>query len=656
MQSSTTELTAAPGAEHLNGHANGHEPEAEREPQTEPEPEEFSPALLFLEDFVVTSLLSAGRPLKNGELAARAQAQDWTLNRAALAGTLGHSKKLAHFEREWDGSWRSSRRHLPREERLRVPVEAYVREFLELIGKPLPVAVIAREVAFMRNAPEANLKEVVATILKTARYALEVSPGVYLHENFALRVGAPREEVLIRENRLDQDADFQGLIEFAQIESKDPANIARELMEFTGGPLSQRVIGFFVARVQGKSFSPQKLASVLNERAQFQPLLSGFVALQEALPALKEAAQGFLVEVGGEAEAVDPEALLRQRVTAKDVILPSEEALEQLKSLGQNAQGEPIHTAKIVLDAWDVEPDDPTLVAQIQGLGEALRRDTNSWMPFGLGRFLLLDSVPLAVREIPASLRPASTTVRNRTTGENFDVELDDEGLDADGAAFIHSPEWDDIGEENEVEGESRSGFIARVPVLNHHFEAGTLRVRTMDEGVWDLKSPFSRLILESREEGESPLEVWAARENGLVSGEGLRAWLEENLGPSGGVAKVERECERLFLSREPFDSRVYLPERRVEELEILRHGAAFLSLYEVLVKIMGDSKGGSELPLLWANANVVRRTSKRLLASVLSAYNPFIARQRGPNSWVWTFDATKDADFKKGKRRFVRE
>ena len=530
-----------------------------------------------------------------------------------------------------------------------------MREFLEMVGKPLPVPVIAREVAFMRNAPE-DVKDAVATILKTARYALEVSPGVYLHEKFALLIGAPREEVLIRENHLDADADFQGLIEFAQIESKDPANIARELMDFTGGPLSQKVIGFFVARVEGKAFSPRKLASVLNDRTQFQPMLGGFVALQDGLPALKEAAQEFLVEVGGEAEIVDPELLLRQRVAAKDVILPSDAELESLRTLGKNAQGEPIHTARVALEAWDIEPDDPTLVARIQGLGEALRRDTRNWMPFGLGRFLLLDSVPLAVREIPALLKPASTTVFNRVTGENFDLELDDEGLDADGAAFVHSPEWDDIGEESEVNGESKSGFVARIPVLNHHYEAGTLRIRRMDEGVWDLKAPYSLLQFHLRDEdGEAPLEVWASRENGLVSGDSLRAWFEENLGPSGGVAKLEREGEQLFLSREPFDGRVFLPERRVEELEILRHGAAFLSLFEVLVKVMGDSKSGSELPLLWAQINCVRRTSKRLLASVLSAYNPFAARQRGADSWVWTLEPGKDADFKKGKKRFVR-
>lgn len=620
--------------------------------------DEFSPALLFLEDFVVTALLSAGRPLKNGELAQKAEAAGWTLNRPALREALASSKRLSYSNREWEGAWRIARRHLPRDERLRVPVEALAREFLELVGKPLPVPVIAREIAAMRNAPESNIKDAVATILRTARYALEIAPGVFLHENFALRTGAPREEVLIRENRLQLDADFQGLIEFAQIESRDAANIARELMEFTGGPLSQKVIGFFVAREQGTAFSPAKLAGVLNDRAQFQPMLNGFVALQEALPSLKESAQEFLVEVGGEAEAVDPEALLRQRVAPKDVILPSDEALEALKTLGKNAEGEPIHTAKVVLDAFDVEPDDPTLIAQIQGLNEALRRDTTNWMPFGLGRFLLLESVPASAREVPASLKPATATVKNRVTGEPFDLEMDDEGLDGDGAAFVHNPEWDDIGEENEVENARSNGSTTRVPVLNHHFESGTLRIRQMDEAAWELKSPFSRLTLHQRsdDEGETPFEVWAARENGLVSGEALKTWFAENLGPSGGVAKIEREGDLLWISREPFDSRVFLTERRVEDLEDLRAGAAFLSLYELLMKILGDSKTGLELPLLWAHVNIVRRTSKRLLASVLSLYLPFVAKQRGPNSWVWTLDTTKDADFKKGKRRFVRE
>ena len=510
----------------------------------------------------------------------------------------------------------------------------------------------------MRNAPDSNLKDAVATILRTAAYALEIAPGVFLHENFALKVGAPREEVTIRENRLHLDADFQGLIEFAQIESKDPANIARELMEFTGGPLSQRVIGFFVARVQGRAFSPAKLAATLNDRTQFQPLLGGFVSLQEALPALRDSAVEFLNEVGGEAEAVDPEALLRLRVAPKDVVIPTDEALEALREVGKNADGEPIHTAKVVLDIWDVEPDEPTLVAQIQGLNEALQRDTTNWMPFGLGRFLLLDSVPAQARETPARLKPATATVKNRVTGEPFDLELDDAGLDADCAAFIHAPEWDDIGEENEVEGARSGALVARIPVLNHHYETGTLRIRAQDAAVWELKAPFSRLTLHQRTDdaGELPFEVWASRENGLVSGDELRAWFMENLGPSGGVARIERENDKLWIERDPFDSRVFLTENRVEDLEDLRAGAAFLSLTELLIKILGDSKTGLELPLLWAHANIVRRTSKRLLASVLSLYSPFTVKQRGQNAYVWTLDATKDADFKKGKRRFVRE
>ncbi len=48
--------------------------------------------------------------------------------------------------------------------------------------------------------------------------------------------------------------------------------------------------------------------------------------------------------------------------------------------------------------------------------------------------------------------------------------------------------------------------------------------------------------------------------------GEALKQWFNENLGPSGGVTKIEREGDKLFISREPFDSRVFLTERRFQK------------------------------------------------------------------------------------------
>jgi hypothetical protein len=63
------------------------------------------------------------------------------------------------------------------------------------------------------------------------------------------------------------------------------------------------------------------------------------------------------------------------------------------------------------------------------------------------------------------------------------------------------------------------------------------------------------------------------------------------------------------------------------------------------------------ELPALWAQVNAVRRTSKRLMASVLSGYYYFYFKQTGPEQIVWRFDADRlDQGFKRNKRKFVRK
>ena len=54
--------------------------------------------------------------------------------------------------------------------------------------------------------------------------------------------------------------------------------------------------------------------------------------------------------------------------------------------------------------------------------------------------------------------------------------------------------------------------------------------------------------------------------------------------------------------------------------------------------------------------SNVVRRTTKRLICSVLSGYHCYYFKQRGPTQILWRFDAGKlDQGFKRNKRKYVR-
>jgi hypothetical protein len=617
----------------------------------EEEGEEFSPAHLFLEDFVVTALLSAGKPLRGGEIAQRAT--DFVLPRQSLRESLKDSRIVTFEGREWDAIWRSSRKGLSREERSRAPLESMIRELLLAVGKPLPVPVIAREVCLMRNQFDPNMKDAVANVLQGARFALEISAGVWLHQDFLLTTGASDEERLIRENGLQNDPDFQGLIEFAEIKTKEPASIARELMEFTGGPLSQKVIGFFAHRAAPKGFSTQKVAAALNDRAVFQPLISGFVMLQSQLVDLRAQVQSFLAEFAG--PQLSPDAmqdLLRQRVLPSQVVPPRPEELEQLKKLAKNSDGTPLDLAAVVLDVLEMEADDPKLVATLQGLNDALRRDP-AWLPSGIGRYLLRESVPGDIGEIPAGLRPVSLSVIDPETKEPFDFELSDAGLEGDCAAFVHSAKWEDVGEENEVHFErGETPNSTQIAVLNHHLTAGTLKLRRMDEGLFDLSSGLARLAF--RTGINDPLLVcWASRDSGLIYG--LGDWCEENLPPSGGNLKITRSGAEFTVEIATPDAATYLTARRVEELETLRESAQFLSLYELLGRILSAHTAGMELAAIWAEVNIVRRTSKRLMVSVLSGYPTFTFKQRGPTQLLWHFDAARaDGGATKAKRKFI--
>jgi hypothetical protein len=619
----------------------------------EEEGEEFSPAHLFLEDFVVTALLSAGRPLRGGEIAQRAET--FVLPRQGLRESLKDSKLVTFAGREWDAVWRSSRKGLSREERSRQPVESMIRELLLAVGKPLPVPVIAREVNLMRNEFDPNMRTSVANVLKGARFALEIVPDTWVHQNFLLSTGAPSDELLIRENGLMKDPDFQGLIEYAEVTKKDPAGIAKELMEFTGGPLSQKVIGFFAHRAAPQGFSTQKVAAALNDRAVFQPLISGFVMLQSQLAGLRSQVESFLAEFAGPKLSTEAmQELLKQKLTPSQVVAPRPDELEQLKGLAKNADGAPLELASVVLDVLEMEADDPKLVATLQGLNDALLRDP-AWLPSGTGRYILRETVPTDIGQVPAILRPVAPTVVDPSTGQPYDFELQDEGLEADCADFVHAPQWEDIGEEAEAHfTKGDAPTKTRIVVLNHHLRAGTMKLRHMDEGLFDMNNGLARLSF--RTGNNDPILIgWASRDSGLIYGMG--DWNEENLPPSGGTLKIERRGGEYLVTIETPDLGGFLTPRRVDELESMRESTRGLSLYELLGRLVGAHPAGMSLAAIWAEVNVVRRTSKRLMVSVLSSYNAFTFKPRGQNQILWHYDAAKAKDgLKADKRNFVKK
>ncbi len=182
------------------------------------------------------------------------------------------------------------------------------------------------------------------------------------------------------------------------------------------------------------------------------------------------------------------------------------------------------------------------------------------------------------------------------------------------------------------------------------------MKLRRLDEDFFALEGALARLPVRAHDdEGSEEITAWASRDSGLIYG--LGDWYRGRAASSGGVLEFSRDAaNRLNLRLGAPDKLMSLDANRVEELEELQERSGYVALFDLLHTVMSARGGGSELQTLWAEVNVVRRTSKRLMCSVLSAYNCFSFKQRGPKQILWRFDEGKvDQGFKKNKRKYVR-
>lgn len=610
---------------------------------------------LFLEDFAVTALLRHGRALKTTELVAAAEGL--TLSRSAIHDALDGSARLVQHEREWNLALRSSRAQMSREERDRQPLEAAIAEILQTLARPLPVPVIARELTFLRGAQVANLKDLVTGILERARWAVETAPSTYIHESLLLDPTAPTQELVVRFNGLDQDPDFDDIdsLELPPA-TGNVRQDALELIYTADRPLTHKQIGYLLWKQAPEQYSVEASAKAIGDRTAFYTFVGGWVAPLEMVAALRNYVQVWAEEhSGNSAVTIDVATLLRQRNAFNAVparLIPNT-VIEELKELSRHNSGQPVSLAVVMTDVLDMDVEDPAFVPTLQALNDKLRGDSG-FLPVGIGKYLLREVVPAHVGQVPEELRPVQVSVTNPETNEPFDFEMSDEGLEGDAVDFVHSAQWGDVGEEAEVKW-TRTGDDAensvRLVILNHHRRAGMVKLRRMDEEFFGVQGAFTRLGI-STDSGES-LEVWASRDSGLLYG--LNEWCAPRTPASGGVLVFAHDGQNFRVKVDEPDELTFIDERRARELEAMRESAKYMSLYELLQNIIRDHPG-MELPQLWAQVNMVRRTSKRLMCSVLSGYHCFYFKQRGPEQFVWRFDSEKlDQGFKRNKRKAIR-
>jgi hypothetical protein len=316
------------------------------------------------------------------------------------------------------------------------------------------------------------------------------------------------------------------------------------------------------------------------------------------------------------------------------------------------ASSDQTYTATRILEEnYEITPSNKTFPDDMFNLMAALKlSDKIVWV--GGDRFQKAGLQPDFIREVPEPFQFVPSTVVDEE-GELIDVELTDDGLSSSLRKLLSHPLATDVLDEDVVPAPKTMPEQLRLVLKSIHRELGTFPLAQVHTG-WLSPEPKIQEAIFIDPQGRE-LQVWINHEARLMYN--LFDWWFEQPVESGAVftlTKTPKANVFDFAWMDQPDPVVYISSQRMEELRNIGVRADEMSTLAILIEVMAHWPKGADYLTILAEVNVVRRSSRRLVASLLSSYQCFYQRSGSP---VWHFDAKKvDLGFDKTKRKFVKK
>ena len=307
-------------------------------------------------------------------------------------------------------------------------------------------------------------------------------------------------------------------------------------------------------------------------------------------------------------------------------------------------------TATGILESqFEITPTIKTFPDDMANLMSALKKDARVvWV--GGDRFKKPGEAPDFIREIPEPFDFVRTDFLQED-GDPVDIELGDDGLSSSLRKLIVHPLATDVKDEEPVPAPKTMPESLRLVLKPIHRELGTFPMSQFPTN-WLSNEPEIQELVFINPAGQE-LQVWANHKARLLFNL-FDWWLDQPVesGAVFGLTKTSKPNVLEFAWLDQTDPIVYISNQRMEELRELASRAEDISTFEVIREVMVHwPKGADFLTLLW-EVNVVRRTSRRMLASLLSSYLCFYQRSGSP---VWHYDHKKvEQGFDKSKKKFI--
>lgn len=603
--------------------------------KTSPLKTEERAARLYADRLILEKLTELQEVFKPSEIAD--ELKESGLGLAAVRSLLASNpEKFAYHERRWVPASRVEGTGRPFAEICRLVVDRF--------GAPMPLDLLAVEVSHMTGRDYDKTMDAISRLCQsdpclflTRDSSVGISSFVFaatdesLEDAFALNEITP-EDVALIESRLGE----------FNWRSPDSITLALEKL----APVSGKVL----MAAAWKQLNPQD---------PYKTLLfdwKSFAAEMLAVPDFIFAANGEIHPESSAKKWISGAVRLAEKLApsvemedAAPLELKPEDIISMVSMIKEN---EGTTTAiRLLEDLFEITPSVKTFPDDLASVLAALKKKPEVvWV--GGDRFQTAGEAPDYINEVPAPFEFVKSDAVTED-GDPLDVELVDEGLSTSLRKLIAHPLATDVLDEDEPLPIKNLPESVRLVLKPIHRELGTFPLSQFPTGWFDTQPVTQELIWIDPQGNE--LQVWMNLEARLIFGL-LDWWLEQPV-ESGAVFSITRTLRPNvfeFAWLDGTDPVVYISNQRMEGLREIASRADEMTTLDILCEVMTHwPKGTDFLTLLW-EVNVVRRTSRRLLASLLSSYVCFYQRSGSP---VWHFDPKKlEQGFDKSKRKFIKK
>ena len=595
--------------------------------------EEF--ARSYVDRLILEKLTEMESAIKLGELADKLSNEGIGL--ATVRSLLASNPdRFAYHERKWIPASRLQGQGRPFAEAMAIVLYRY--------GAPMPIEMLVTEISRTRRCEPEGIEETIRRIAETDEaFVFTVNGEVALMKwgfvavdqlpgrAFALNMVTADEveEVSAKLYEIDWRADgaiekalaiaapvkatVLGAVAYTRVNSPDPKSVlVFDCRTFFAELLS----------VPGYVFAPD---GVIHPEADTRKWISAAVKLADKLAPSVELDDAAPIEV--KPEDID-------RIVAK--ILNNENSTTATRILEEN---------------YEITISNKTFPDDMANLLTALKSSSQvQWV--GGDRFRKNGDYPDYITEVPEPFQFVPTDVMDEE-GELVDIELTDDGLSSSLRKLLSHPLATDVLDEDIQPAPKTMPESVRLVLKSIHRELGTFPMCQLPTDWLDAMPKIQELILIDGNGRE--LQVWVNHEARLLYG--FIDWWYEQPVESGAVftlTKTTRPNVLEFAWLDQPDPVVFISAQRMEELRQLGAEGAEKSTLDLLIEVMAHWPKGADYLTLLAEVNVTRRSSRRLVASLLSSYQCFYQRSGSP---VWHFDGKKvELGFDKTKRKFVKK